>query len=313
MQQALDIPEVIQRKTNAALNGNICEMGVVFEFFRPRLYALALRICANSATAQDAVQDTFIAAFTHLQTLRNNHSFYPWLKHILINNTYQLLRRKKFEEFSEPMLMKEQRVFQSAQSALEKTSNQQQLYTSLQELSEELRSCVLLRYFSNYNSYEEIAEILCIPVGTVRSRLSAARQKLSQVYNKFDDAGDKILKSAREWSGYYYRLWSNLYDDAYIRNELFDHLHPAINIRFTSGKRGKGRQIVEKEINEDLVLGTRFNVQDVVSCGNISVIEGPNINTPDYPDRCAPSSVYVLFRNPGKMVETIHVYDAPRK
>ncbi|MDI3321499.1 RNA polymerase sigma factor [Pinibacter soli] len=313
MQQALNIPEIIQQKTNAALNGNICEMGAVFEFFRPRLYALALRICSNSDTAQDAVQGTFIAAFTHLHTLRNNGSFYPWLKHILINSTYQLLRKKKFNQFSESTCISEQMIFQSVHAAVEKTSYQQQLYSSLQALSDELRSCVLLRYFSNYNSYEEIAAILCIPVGTVRSRLSAARQKLSQVYNKFEDAGDKILKNAKEWSGYYYRLWSNLYDDAYTRNELFDHLHPAINIRFTSGKYGKGRQIVEKEINEDLVLGTRFNVHDVISCGNISIIEGPNINTPEYPDRCAPSSVYVLFRNPGKAVETIHVYDAPRK
>jgi RNA polymerase sigma-70 factor (ECF subfamily) len=313
VQQTLDIPDVIQQKTNAALNGNICDMGVVFEFFRPRLYALALRICANSSTAQDAVQDTFIAAFTHLHTLRNDSSFYPWLKHILINCTYQLLRKKKFEHFNEPTLMKEQMIFHSAHSALEKTSYQQQLYTSLQELSEELRSCVLLRYFSNYNSYEEIATILCIPVGTVRSRLSAARQKLSQVYKKFNDAGDHILKNAKEWSSYYYRIWTNLYDDAYIRNELFDHLHPRVNIRFTSGKTGKGRQIVEKEINEDLVLGTRFNVQEVITCGNISVVEGPNINTPEYPDRCAPSSVYVLFRNPVKVVETIHVYDAPKK
>lgn len=307
-----EIPVSITDQIHEAAKGNNVAMGTLFEWFRPRLYAHALHLCGNTAAAQDAVQDTFINAFTHLNTLRDTNFFYPWIKRILVNNCYQLMRRKRAISLDAYPERKDILIDQSIDERVEKASNQQQLYQVLNCLSAELRSCVMLRYFSSFSSYEEIALVMDIPVGTVRSRLSAARDKLRNIYHRSPDAGDELLKQSRRWSGYYEQLWSNLYDDAGIRNELFNHLHPMLNIRFTSGKLGKGRQIIENEVSEDLEYGTRFNAAEITSCGNMTIIEGFNSNTKEYPDRCPPSSVLVLFRE-NQQVNALHIFDSPRK
>lgn len=306
-----EVPASIQSQTNAAIQGDSAALGIVFQFYRPRLLAHALRICGNTPLAQDAVQDTFISALTHLKSLRDSTVFYPWLKKILVNRCYQLLKKEKSVGFEENMERSDFAVRQSVEEKFEKAANRQQLYKALMFLSDELRVCILLRYFSEFNSYEDIAVILGIPVGTVRSRLAAAREKLSLQFVHVADAGDKALTEAKRWSDFYLEHWNNLYDDSRIRDAFFNHLHPSLYIRFTSGKQDIGRTLIESEISNDLIYGSRTSVTQVSSSGNISVIEGANFNHPDYPDRCAPFTTLVLFRK-NDIVNTAHIFDSPR-
>ena len=307
----IDLPVSIREKTNAALKGDTVAMGTLFEWFRPRLYAHALRICGNTPLAQDAVQDTFIAAYTHLASVKNEQHFYPWLKKILVHTCFRLKRRENSVSLSPRETSHQELLYDSINKHFENLSNQQSLYNALKFLSEELRSCVLLRYFSSMSNYEDIAMVLDIPVGTVRSRLAAARQKLTTLFFKVEDSGDEALKESNQWSDFYKQKWLHMYDDLQTRNELFEHHHPDIFVRFTSGKWSNGRSLLEYEINEDLHFGTRFLVNEVASSGNISVIEGPNHNFAESPDRCAPSTVMVVFRENG-VIQTIHIFDAPR-
>ena len=304
-------PSSIEAQTKAAINGDSVALGVVFQFYRPRLQAHALRICGNTPLAQDAVQDTFISALTHLNSLRDANVFYPWLKRILVNRCYQILKKERSVSFDENMERKDFLVRQTAEDKFEKAANLQQLYKVLMYLSDELKSCVLLRYFSEFNSYEDIAMILDIPVGTVRSRLSAAREKLMQQIHLTEDAGDKALAEAKQWSGFYAESWRGIYDDAKLRNNFFNHIIPMLRIRFTSGRTGLGRNILEEEVNNDLQFGSRLFLTEVVTSGNVTLMEGPNINHPDYPDRCAPATSIVLFRKNDK-VETLQIFDSAR-
>jgi RNA polymerase sigma factor (sigma-70 family) len=306
-----EVPPSIQTHTEAAVQGDSTALGIVFQFYRPRLQAHALRICGNTPLAQDAVQDTFISALLHLKSLRNTAVFYPWLKRILINRCYQLLKKENTVGFDENMERKDFLVVQTAEDKFEKLANLQMLYKALNYLSDELKSCVLLRYFGDYNSYEDIATILAVPVGTVRSRLSAAREKLSQEFIKMNDAGDSALLEAKEWSEFYSHSWENIYDNAEVRQELFDHFIPQLALRYTSGKAGIGRELLTEEIDNDLHFGSRYKPDVIVSSGNLTLIQGPNINHPQFPDRCAPASAIVLFRSKDK-VTTAHVFDAPR-
>lgn len=307
----IEIPAVIKEKTTEALNGDASALGSLFEWFRPRLYAHALRICGNSPVSQDAVQDTFISAFTHLSSLRDARLFYPWLKKILVNNCYLLLRRERYTAFSERYTSNDTMIQNSIDERFENISNAHRMHEALRFLSDELRSCIMLRYFSSIKSYEEIAKVLDIPVGTVRSRLAAARQKLTQQFMGSEDADDDALKEAKQWSRFYSDSWNKVYDDPGARNDFFNHLIPALTIRFTSGKYGKGRKILEEEIHNDLVFGSRFRANEITSSGNITIMEGPNLNHPDYPDRCAPSTSLILFRKNDK-VEITQIFDSPR-
>jgi len=306
-----EAPVTIQVQTTAAIHGDSTALGTVFQFYRPRLLAHALRICGNTPLAQDAVQDTFISAFTHLQSLKNADSFYPWLKRILVNICYRLLSKERFTELTDHNLTKDSLIHQSIDEHFEKISNRQRMFEALRFLSDELRSCIMLRYFSKHKSYDRIAEVLGIPVGTVRSRLAAAREKLATHFIRVQDADDVALNEGKQWSEYYFHSWSNMYDDEQVRNNLYNHILPGLSIRFTSGKSGIGRKILETEIDNDLYYGSRFTPGEVISSGNITLIEGPNFNNPDYPDRCSPETAFILFRSDNK-VATAHIFDSPR-
>jgi RNA polymerase sigma factor (sigma-70 family) len=307
----VEVSAAIREKTAAALSGDAAALGALFQWYRPRLHAHALRICGNTPSAQDAVQDTFISAFTHLSTLRDPSSFYPWLKRILVNTCYKLLRKEKFISPDDRLERRDLLVQASIDAHFEKISNQQRVHEGLRFLSEELRSCVMLRYFSSYSSYDDIARLLGIPVGTVRSRLAAAREKLHAIYSSHEDASEAAAKLSATWSHYYRQQWLGLYDDAQTRNVLFEHFSPSLLIRFTSGKAGQGRSILEKEIDNDLRFGSRFTISNVVSSGNLSVLEGPNFNHPDHPDRCAPHTAMVVIRD-GDRAESVQIFDSAR-
>src|SRR5690242_3518052 len=112
-------PPSIESQTNAAIHGDSAALGVVFQFYRPRLQAHALRICGNSPVAQDVVQDTFISAFTHLKSLRDPKLFYPWLRKILVNHCYRLLKKERSVNFDEHMERKDLLVRHSTEDKFE--------------------------------------------------------------------------------------------------------------------------------------------------------------------------------------------------
>ncbi len=301
----------IQQRVKEAVSGDTKSMAFLFQLYRPQLYAQALRMVGNPM-AHDVFQDTFISAFTHISSLRNEAVFYIWLKKILLNNCFLTLRKGKSVLNYRLTIPKDTYVEESIEQRMDSAANTQQIYNALSGLSSELRSCVLLRYFSNYGSYEEIALILGIPIGTVRSRLAAAREKLYAVYSHYNDKQDTAFIEAKQWSEYYLQIWEKFYDYPDARNEFVKQLNPALLVRYTSGKSGTGRAILEKEFNNDLLYGSRFQVKEVNSCGNISVLEVINTNSPEYPDRCAPSSVIVLFRNNERIIHACNLFDSPR-
>src|SRR4029079_18705373 len=99
------------------------------------LLAHALRICGNTPVAQNAVQDTFISAFTHWQGLRNAEVFYPWLKKILVKNCYLLLRRERSVELKGKHTGTDRWLIQSVDEQMDFLSDKQLLFESLKGIS----------------------------------------------------------------------------------------------------------------------------------------------------------------------------------
>src|SRR5690606_21952287 len=110
--------------------------------YRPQLYALALKFVGNPL-AQDVVQDTFISAFTHISSLRDVTVLLPWLKRILVNHCYQILRKDKSARQYRNTIPKDTFLEAAIDRQLEAVAHTQQLFTALNELSPEFRSCVL--------------------------------------------------------------------------------------------------------------------------------------------------------------------------
>lgn len=163
------------------LGGEPAAFGQLVVRYQDRLYNSLLRVLGSAEDARDAVQDAFVQSFVKLDTFRGSSAFYTWLYRIAFNQAMSHARRQRPTRSldddradcgREPVdggPLPETRLDQSERAV--------QVQRALAELSAEYRTVIVLREMDGCK-YEEIAEILELPVGTVRSRLFRARLEL---------------------------------------------------------------------------------------------------------------------------------------
>jgi RNA polymerase sigma-70 factor (ECF subfamily) len=163
------------------LRGRSAAFGQLVEKYQDRLYNTIVHVVGSGEDALDVVQDAFVQAFLKLETFQRSSAFYTWLYRIAFNTAASQRRRKH------PTLSVEQTREISGQEPvdgqsgptehLEQLERNRQVQQAIAGLSEEHRAVVVLREIDGC-CYETIAEILGLPVGTVRSRLHRARLQL---------------------------------------------------------------------------------------------------------------------------------------
>ncbi len=164
----------------------------LFEKYSGMVYNLALRLSGNQADAQDIAQDAFIKAMRGLESLRDQSAAGTWLYRITMNVWKNRVRSEKRRFFWKTFSLNwskegedEQPALQitspeaPADEALEKENEKESLEKALSQLDAEDRAILVLREIDG-RSYREIAEITGIPLGTVKSRISRARESLRQ-------------------------------------------------------------------------------------------------------------------------------------
>lgn len=142
----------------------------------PRLYGLSLRMCQNEADAQDAVQEAMVKAWRNLPAFRFQSELGTWLYRIAMNCCRDILRRRKKPAVSMETLQ-ETGVEIPQEGFEERTVQRDELTRALAKMDDKYREIIILREIQGL-SYEEVAQVLRLPVGTVRSRLNRARAQL---------------------------------------------------------------------------------------------------------------------------------------
>jgi RNA polymerase sigma-70 factor (ECF subfamily) len=132
----------------------------------------AIAILGNREDAMDAVQEAFIDCFRTLDRVDLTRRFYPWFYVILRNRCYKLGRGRKKREMSSP---DETEIL--APTASIQPEDRMLLERAMLELPTEDRELITLRHLDGL-SYQELAELLEVPQGTIMSRLHQARKKL---------------------------------------------------------------------------------------------------------------------------------------
>jgi RNA polymerase sigma-70 factor (ECF subfamily) len=157
----------------------------------PTLYHISKSILKNDFDCADAVQEAILKAFTKLHTLKEEKFFKTWLCRILINECYKIARKRDL-----PLSLEEIEYTQSYESYQEQDIG---LYDAIMELSQKHRLAVTLHYVEGF-PVSEVARILKIPVGTVKSRLSKARAliKTKLEEDKEDDHYEKTRQRIPE-------------------------------------------------------------------------------------------------------------------
>jgi RNA polymerase sigma-70 factor (ECF subfamily) len=168
----------------ASLRGETGAFGQLVGRYQNRLFNSLTRMTGSVEDAEDITQEAFVHAFQKLHTFRGGSRFYSWLFRIALNAAVTL-HRKRDKATASVEAVREQVGFEPAdarpnstpQAPLETSERQALVQRTLRELPEEFRQVLVLREMDEM-SYEEIAEIVDCPIGTVRSRIHRARQEL---------------------------------------------------------------------------------------------------------------------------------------
>ena len=140
------------------------------------LYRTARSILRNEQDAQDAVQEAVTQAFARLHTLRDPAKFKPWLLRILVNTCYDTCRRRRSTVYLEAV----EETLAAPQSDCEERMS---LWSAVMRLPEEQKAVVTLFYYEDL-PIRAISEVLGVPQGTVKTRLSRARGRLRQMLDQ---------------------------------------------------------------------------------------------------------------------------------
>jgi len=155
--------------------------GILLHRYRDRIVNLAYQLMGDREDAEDIAQEAFAQAFRTIATYRGEAQFYTWLYRITVNMCLGRKRRAKTcESYDDEHDLRPAQTAGAAQVETRLAVEQ-----ALHQLSEPLRVVLVLREMQGL-SYEEVASILHIPIGTVRSRLSEARRKFREVWERED-------------------------------------------------------------------------------------------------------------------------------
>ncbi len=149
----------------------------ILDHYRERVVRLASRVLHNSREAEDVAQEAFVKAFRQIDQFRGESGFYAWLYRIVINLCLDKMRRKSA---SCEILLEEYPLAQQTAAAPD-MDNRLWMEQILNTLTPAMRAALVLREVEGLE-YAEIASVLNIPVGTVRSRLNAAREQFRKQY-----------------------------------------------------------------------------------------------------------------------------------
>jgi RNA polymerase sigma-70 factor (ECF subfamily) len=168
---------------DACRAGNTEAFGVLVTRYQDRLYPTVFRLTGCADEARDLLQDAFLRAFQNLPRFHGDSSFYTWVYRIAVNLALSGRRRRRpllrlHLDSEGAGLDSQYDLAETDPSApLERAERDRTVQEALSALAPDHRAVIVMKEFDGLH-YDEIAETLGVPVGTVRSRLHRARCEL---------------------------------------------------------------------------------------------------------------------------------------
>ena len=191
--------EIDQELVERAQRGDKQAFGLLVEKYQRKLARLLSRFVRDSAEVEDVTQEAFIKAYRALPSFRGESAFYTWLYRIGINTAKNYLvalgrRAPTTTEFD----AEEAESFDDADNLRDNNTPDAMLQSkeigeavnrAMEALPEELRTAITLREIEGL-SYEDIANVMACPIGTVRSRIFRARDAIAAELRPLLDTND---------------------------------------------------------------------------------------------------------------------------
>jgi len=159
--------------------GNILALKALYEKYKGPVYRTALAITRDREAAEDILQDCFLKVYTYIDKLDGSLPLSPWLHRVAVNLSYNWANKRHrwlqpLEEVIDHLVASPRTL---PESTLERGELRYAIQTAIASLSFEHRVVIVLFYLNGF-SLNEIAYVLDCPVGTVKSRLHYARRNL---------------------------------------------------------------------------------------------------------------------------------------
>ena len=159
--------------------------------YQSRLISTAFKFVKDVQIAEDIVQDSFIKAFNALESFREDSSFYTWIYRITVNTSKNFLVSKKRKSELLNSDLSEEASYEiepvetySPEDLLQATQLNKVITETIDQLGEDTRTALTLREMDGL-SYEQIADVVNCPVGTVRSRIFRGREVIDEAISQY--------------------------------------------------------------------------------------------------------------------------------
>jgi len=160
-----------------AKRGDLHAFEYILSFYEKAIYNYVLRIVRNSQNAKDITQETFIKVYTHRKDIDPEKNIKTWIFTIATNTAYDLLRGKKRK--NEISIDEDDETISSLQTYYVQEGLISDVDKALTQINSEYRKALVLFYQQGFE-YKEIAEILGVPINTVKTHISRGKEQLKE-------------------------------------------------------------------------------------------------------------------------------------
>lgn len=158
-------------------SGNEEAFASLINHYTPYVYRTAMAFLHDGHEAEDVAQEIFLKVYRSIRELQELGAFNSWLKRIITNSCLDRLRKQK------PTPVPDHELDRMSSNDSQRWEQRIEMQEGLNQLIPEYREVLLLREWQGYN-YQEIATLLSIPLGTVKSRIHGARVQLRKVLSE---------------------------------------------------------------------------------------------------------------------------------
>jgi RNA polymerase sigma-70 factor (ECF subfamily) len=297
--------------TRAAQSGDSGSLGVLLARHEAGMRAVALGMIGYGPDTDDVVQDAALVAVRRITDVRNPAAVGPWLRAVVRNECRMRLRSRHVGNQGGELLSALPSDDPMPDQLIDRQMLQDWVWHAIEELSPSLRVVAMLRYFSDVSSYEQIAAVCGLPIGTVRSRLSQVRVKLTEGLSA---TAEHVHENA---SAKHEICRQDAVDTLALANrgtfsELTARLSPYLEVIQPHGDRG-GAKLLLTNLQAEHEKGTRRRPVNVVVGGDVVIWETELIDSSDNSTGSPSAAAWVMSLDPNGLVQQMRVFELPQQ
>ncbi|BCY10636.1 DNA-directed RNA polymerase sigma-70 factor [Actinoplanes sp. L3-i22] len=269
-------------------------LGVLLRRHEAGMRAVALSLLGHGPDAEDAVQDAMVSAVRRIGDLRDPAAAGAWLRTAVRNNCRMHLRSRPPLPVADPEWLLPGSG--GVEEVVERAELRDWVWFAIGQLSERDRLVTMLRHFSSVTSYEQIALVCGLPIGTVRSRLSHAHRSLTAALRASAERAypdsDALLGARRREAAD--AMTAAMRGD--FRDVVDELWWPDADMTVPASGQGGGTGFALRGMECDLRSGVRQRLVDVVAGEDVLIWETELIS-----EHCPPGAVWLHKLDKGRV------------